>query len=831
MSIFGNLNPLGRVTGKAGSADRETATYYTTPWAWRDTDGLYIGHNKEAWLYRMLPVSPMVWEDAGRQLDIGSPLASMLYELANTSKDAGVGVRALTRPREVHLLAITWQELARVPEGTPPQLASYLEASLDFTVPNKVLVIGVRLWTSTSGSSDLAKKGFVEQMRERATSAMGEDVPDPTVFESDRKRVATILSKFGASNPPPREAQRQMEAWYNFGQSPDVEVFETKDQLVVGGLDRIEMAAVMSFDQAMFRAPDAPWALAALTHSAPASVVSVRGVLEPSSISRNRVRRSQRKVIAQIEEEQATGDIDRPEQTEALQLAQEVEYFILQGNEPLVSDCSIVMARRVGPETPETYIDQLGDDFGIEMKPLEHRQMAALDETLPCSSKRVNPFPQDVSVAMLAHAGLQGFSNLGDAKGAFLGLVNPDAVPCFVSPLGAPAANLPPSMLVAGEPGSGKTFACQMLALQSALGGHQTIFINPKSDDTLEGLTDLVDGTVVRLSQVEKDGGFFDPFRFCQPTPEGRGIAAEILAQHILAVLGSRGVAGYGFTQEQEIAVIDGLRRGAASGARCAAEAIGCITDPQVKELIRQQASDPLFALGIGLTPQESFGSERRLLLVEFDKPLDIPEKGVEPAQYSRSNRLAVAAVRLVTRASMEILANASGGVIIVDEAWMYLQSSDGLAAMQSFGRLGRSKNILPIFATQRVDDLLRTGVDMESYLSRVLVLKLSEKKEAEAALKLCGLEPTDDRIEWLRNAGAKYTDDGQLIRGAMGLHRDLKNRHAAVLIGPVPDAARAAFSTNPEDRARRAAQREAERLDINQPPVVPGAPGATPEG
>jgi hypothetical protein len=143
----------------------------------------------------------------------------------------------------------------------------------------------------------------------------------------------------------------------------------------------------------------------------------------------------------------------------------------------------------------------------------------------------------------------------------------------------------------------------------------------------------------------------------------------------------------------------------------------------------------------------------------------------------------------------MEILVGSGGGVMVVDEAWTFLSSSEGLAALQQIGREGRSLNLLPIFATQRVDDLLRDGVDMEGYMSRVMVMKLTDDREARAALKLCGLEQTPDRIAWLRNAGPRNG------RPAMGLHRDLQKRHSAVLVGPVPPAAHQAFTTNPSER------------------------------
>jgi len=160
--------------------------------------------------------------------------------------------------------------------------------------------------------------------------------------------------------------------------------------------------------------------------------------------------------------------------------------------------------------------------------------------------------------------------------------------------------------------------------------------------------------------------------------------------------------------------------------------------------------------------------------------------------------------VRLVTRSSLEILAASKGGVLVVDEAWMFLQSSEGLAALQSLGRMGRSQNILPVFATQRVDDLLKEGVDMEGYLSRVFVLQLADEREARAALRLCRLEPTQGRINWLRTAGPRRREGDRPGRAAMGLHRDLQGRHSAVLFGPVPEDVRLAISTNPEDRQAR---------------------------
>jgi hypothetical protein len=384
----------------------------------------------------------------------------------------------------------------------------------------------------------------------------------------------------------------------------------------------------------------------------------------------------------------------------------------------------------------------------------------------------------------------------------FIGLTDPDYTPCYLDLLGAPAANKPPAFGIFGDPGGGKTFLCQLIATQATLAGQQVIFINPQAGDSLSAFAEQpgVNGTVVKMTQLEKEGGYFDPFYYAEPE-----MAAEIATNFILGVLGGTGVSGAGFTGSQELKLSSGLRRGAAAGARCVGEALKYVDDADVLTMVKEQIeSSTLFSLGIGNVPKDHYQSSAGLTLIEFDRKLDFPERGKASSDYSRAERIALAAIRLVTRASLEILMVSGGGVLIVDEAWTFLSHSEGLAALQQLGREGRSLNILPIFATQRVDDLIREGVNMESYISRVMVMELREERDAVAALQLCGLEPTPERIRWIRQAGPKAGNAVLPFRPAMGLHRDLQDRHAAVYIGPVPPNVVEAFTTNPEEKRAR---------------------------
>lgn len=1131
MAIF-DFSFFDRFRSKAGSVDEQRATMWTTPWAWRDVGGLWVGHNDEKWLYRELAVAPFTWEDGGTRIDMGSPMARVLEELGRTSQDLGTGLKTFSQNREFHLVAVTFETQAQAPDGTPEPLRDYLDETLQFLVPRKALLLGVKLRPSVldaaKSSSRAGKKGIAslfDSLGAIFTRALGDDAPDLGLYEQDRARIEGLLRDVG--KVPDREVMDQLESWYNLGRGPDALIYESESCLYVGD-DRIELAAVMRFDDMVLQAPNSPWLLDAATHEAGPSVISIRGSLEPTGVTVNRARRSTRRMLDQIEQESRSKDLDRPENTESFHKLREFEQFLASGREPMVTDCSIVMARRVGPEVAETYIDELSNSYGIRLKPLEMRQLDALEETLPCSSKRTNPFLQDVSISMLAHAGLQGFAALGDSTGVYLGMVDPDYTLAFLNPLGAPRANKPPAMLIAGDPGSGKsqpldalvltlngyrpmgeivvgdevigsngratkvlavypqglrpiyrvrfndgssvecdeehlwavrtssdaargrpfrpitttqlagdlhdtdgkrkwripmvapvefpladlpldpyllgtllgeqcapleqllgvgdrglahkserswlspayllgsvaqrtdllqglmdtggwvdaknvlafktsspevadgfiqlveslggnarastkvptstrhgesrvgrvahhitvrlpndvipfrldalraweqarsprptrimssvefvgekpaqcilvdaddhlyvtehglvthnTFLMQSICLQTALAGMQTIFINPKTDDDLSAFANLLEERhpgsteIITMSQLEAEGGAFDPFRYAPPE-----IAAEIAGQHILSVLGDVGYAGGGIDTEGQIMLRNGLKRGALGGARCVADALSYIEDEKIKHLILSAAEgDSLFGLGIGMTPREPFRSGGRLTLIQFDRFLDFPEKGIGPQNYGHSQKVAIAAMRLVVQASNAILARGSGGIIAVDEAWTFLSSAEGVGIFQRLGRLGRSQNILPIFASQRVDDLLREDVAMEGFISRVMVMKLSEEKEARAALKFCGLEASDARISWLREAGPKKADEFGPAQAALALHRDLRGRHAAIVIAPTLPAVYEALTTNPEERRERQEREKALRHEEAAFPGMEAEPPVT---
>jgi hypothetical protein len=802
---------FGRLTGtsRAGRSEADTATMWTTPYAWRTTDGVYVGHNSEVWMYRTVRLSPMKWEDPEQQLSLAAPLDRLLGDLGATSRQPMGGLATLSNNRHVHLVSITWDDLVTPPKENTEELRAYQAGAFGFLAPKRVLFVGVQLRSSMRDKTSKAGKGttgsFLKTLTELVKETLAEDVPDLSPYQKDMEHVTSIFERSDAQLPTRQELD-QLESWYNLGRGPDTVIEEMPTRLDVTGVGALEMAAVMRFDQPVMPSPYAQWALDTISHPGDAPhIISIRAELEPPNLTRARARRAQRRIMSNMEEERKTQDLEKVELSDTFQQAKEVEDYLANSNQPMLARCSFIMGREV-TEATETYLEFLGQNYGIQMKALEHRQIQALEETLPCSSVRVNPFLQDVNVPMVSHAGLQSFSQLGDDSGVFGGLIDPDGTPFFVDPLGAPLKNLPPVFGIFGDPGSGKTFFAQSIAVQSALNGLPVIFVNPKGGDSLYGMVDYAESLGVpsgrvSMSALEDTPGAFDPFRYSPPT-----IAAEIANVHILSALDD---ARDGLSLSERLALGSGLKRGALNGARCVWEALEYVPGEEanrLRGLVEQQMeASSMFSLGIALQPLPRLDVTQRLTLVDFDRDLGLPE-GKTASEYSVSERIALAAVRLVIRASLEILIANRSGVLIVDEAWTFLSQQEGLASLQRISREGRSLNILPVFLTQRIADVVTK--DLESYLSRVLVLKLNEKKEAETAVSLCGLQPTPGRLAEIRDFGPLPPEGDRPARWARGIFRDLAGQHAQVVLGPTPPDAAAAYSTNPQDRRKREERR-----------------------
>lgn len=446
------------IRNTVGAQDKTTGAITTQPFqAIYNKGTLWVGSNKSVWLYMVLPDYPVTFEDASRRLELGGELERALEEIGKLSREPLGNTTVGGRSREIHVITHIWYKVPEPPDKSTPEHAQFLNRIYDFLAPNKATWVGVRLWPETESSE---KPNVLGTLQRASASMLGFDLDDVDAYITDYNRIRRILVAADAKTPT-TDQRKQLAYWHNAGREGDPTVIAFPEKLVIDNNDNIEFSAVEKFNTIKFNPRTQTWLANALTHPEGAITISIRGELESAGTTRKRLKQTQRKIRHQIEEEEAAveeGDVESIETTQLAQYNKQVEDYFATNNTPVITKASFVFARRATP-AEETFNDLLENAYDIETKVLTHRQIDALEETLPTSPKRSTQSKDSLTIPMVAYSGVRSFSQLGDDDGAFPGVIIPDMVPMYISARAASESNQPPMMTVVGVPGSGKAQA------------------------------------------------------------------------------------------------------------------------------------------------------------------------------------------------------------------------------------------------------------------------------------------------------------------------------------------------------------------------------------
>jgi len=814
--------------------------YWTHPVKWVTANGILVGEDGSVWMYRKMPTVPLFYADGDLRNRVGNKWHTMLQELGATSKVPMGNLRQLSDYRRFHIVVSTAEGVPQVAPSASQELIDVWLAPVfsEIMVPIRYCFIGVELRGSTAAaahslgtifqrSAGSASKGklreAVRSIGEGFDDLLGNKEVDLSPYSDDMSLISGIIGRATGVIPSARDID-QLLAWYNDGQYADVPFkINAKDHTHVrverpgGQTDTYEMAALVGFSDLSLPSPLSQWVEASMVTEGEASMVSIRGEFEPYEMVRSRLKRSKTKMLTEIKQMYETGQIDEGDEQRMLAEQEALTDDYASTKEPMITRLSVIFGRKVRGRPDRTYIDMLRTNFGIKTKPLEYRQVPAILHSLPCSQVELSPLAadaltQEVSLAMLSHAGLPSFSALGDSEGLLLGLTMPHYTLCYMDPMLAAsgeAASQAPLLGIFGDTGSGKTWVGQSIAVQAYAMGMTTVFINPKGGDreqsggSLAAMAEAVGGRIINLTNLNEIPGALDPFKYI-PDPE---MAARVLNEFINDVLGPTGAPGYGLNQEQTAALMDGLQRGAASGARCAVDALRAVSNEYVRNLVGMvyNGSAP-FRLALSETPLYSEEDPSNIMgrsvlhsgftLIEFGRDLALPPVDKPRQSMSMPELINVAVLRLASRVSLELLLYAGkGGMFVLDEANTFMNSAQGRTVLDRLGRQGRSQRVTAALMTQKVSDL----ESLEGFFGRVLAMKLEKPAEAAAALRHCGLQATKARVESMRNFGPEKPSiqTGNPGRPSVAYHKDLHGRASMVLIAPTPDPWNKIFSTS----------------------------------
>jgi hypothetical protein len=144
---------------------------------------------------------------------------------------------------------------------------------------------------------------------------------------------------------------------------------------------------------------------------------------------------------------------------------------------------------------------------------------------------------------------------------------------------------------------------------------------------------------------------------------------------------------------------------------------------------------------------------------------LSLPDPGASRETYTRAERVSVATLTLVAAKALRLVSTNRNRhkIVLLDEAWFLLASTQGRLLLNRFVRLGRSMNMTILLATQRLADL----GDLSELVGVYFLFGQDSIPEAKRALRMVGLDPEDAA---LRSRLTEY-------RQGLCLMRDLDGR------------------------------------------------------
>lgn len=454
---------------------------------------------------------------------------------------------------------------------------------------------------------------------------------------------------------------------------------------------------------------------------------------------------ARRKVDAdQIAREEEAGDHGPSvEGAERPHLARELEAVLAGGDRPPLLRSALMLSVGAAEERElEERVERLREAYGrVQLhRPAgeQHRLfLASLPAVeFPLPEYREYLLPDQVG-AMVPHA----VSHAGSLIGPYIGhTLTGSRAPVQFDLAEACQTGRPPTCLLAGSLGSGKTIWLELAVWQAFLQGSGPIVdIDPKGDHRLETLPGV--GEAIEAIELSGEGryrGLLDPMRIASDDTR------EDLAYAFLVSILPAPVKPEWQTQLRLA-----ISEVAAAGGRACGEVLRRLEEadhPEAAEAARAIAvhgRSGLAALGLGNGDEElaEVGSAQVVSL--RIRNLTLPLAGTARADLMEEERIGLAILRLLAAYALRLCSSDSDrhSVLAMDEAWALLGDSQGRALLERISRLGRSQNITPMLATQMLGD----AAELEPLVGALFAFGVETESEARHALELLRLDPDDE--------------------------------------------------------------------------------------
>ncbi len=483
------------------------------------------------------------------------------------------------------------------------------------------------------------------------------------------------------------------------------------------------------------------------------------------------------------------------------QAARELEAYLTSGSRPPLLKASISLA--VAGRSP-TELEERVERVRREYVPVRlHRplgdQLELFCQHLPAQRARIAAYDDYLTVEQVGAMVPTAAHRVGSDTGPYLAYtLSGSRQPMLFDLTEASRSARPPSILMAGTLGSGKTLAMELMLYQAFLQGSLIVDVDPKGagDHKLAALPGVA-GHVeqIELSSERRFAGMLDPLRIAPGE-----LREDLATSWLIGVLPEPVPTGW--RREIIAAVRKICERAAGQGTEpTCGDVVGLLLagEPDARDAGRTlevYADTGLARLGFADTaaPPALAGTKQVTML--GIRNLARPLPGTPKADYTEEERIGQAILRLLAAYAMRLVAAdpTRHAVLGFDEAWVLLSDSTGRRLIEVLNRMGRSLNVTPILASQTIAE----SAELDNLLGARFVFGMESEREAARGLELLGLDP-DSR---------ELCDELMRFRAGRCFVRDYQGQVARAQIDFVDPALLAALDTTP------ARERDRERAD-----------------
>ena len=777
-------------------------------------NGLIRGSDGSVWLYAVLDFSSNLLDGAspGEMEGACLSLLSFFQGLSDMVPPAALKFRELMRGsyREFHFLTLSVPQ-AFAPTPCFPLLASWQqEAYGGRAVLKKLALAGVKLRPGKIRHH--GKSGGLASFLDRASYFLANGSEPFESFKEDALDIVSIMEGAGMKPLPllsPAErgkVLRVMERWWmpgGRGPAPAVALFDhihlfkgaegalRAQKLFSEGTPcskwgkgnypaSISLVDATGFDG---ESPDDPsnlWIARFLrsyfSSPGPGVAVSVRGEVEPPSITEAQIRKNL-SALNDEEKRRAKKDIDSTGAQE--EMARSLSYgrtlYTSSALPPSLVNVSACLLSAGHPKDAAPLLNSLAP-LSFTGFSTAKEQVLSFQSMQVASPVRFRPFELHWSAPVLAGSGISSLAYGGDGRGALLGFTEADRQPVFLDSAAVQDKSLRVYTVILGSTGSGKTMALLSLAFQWSKikrEGHGTpvVFIDPKQDSDFSKAASLMGGKILSMD-CDISSGMLDPLSAYADDPVEREAALDTAVCMLYEIFDPTGL-----DPRLEIDLRLMIDFGMKNGAFALSDALSLAAQAEGERLPARRREI--------LEKVEGFASTSRSFRLLYGKGRPVRIRLSEGLTLIKAGRMDViprgdaSSTARVRQWVLRMLVSASGmaaagrdGMVCLDEAWVALEGKSA-HILAEWGRLARSRRFTPVLSSQRVQEF--SDSSLESFIQRGILLSLSnsdalgKKSEARNALDLLRVEDEEGRI------ARRLSEDGEVGQSRAPNWRSLK--------------------------------------------------------